>query len=78
MNRVLGALKATYNFFTGDAIVLSMVVAAFVIAYILEQVLPAGSRHLVSGLVFVLMILLSITLSLGRERATSVRVHRGG
>jgi hypothetical protein len=68
MQRVLGALKATYNFFSGDPIILSIVAVAFVVAYALESWLAPGIRQLVAGLVFILLILLSIYLTLLRER----------
>jgi predicted lysophospholipase L1 biosynthesis ABC-type transport system permease subunit len=74
MRRVVGALKATYKFFSGDAIVLSMVIVAFVVAYALERFL-AGNQ-LVAGAVFVALILLGITLTLGRERASARRKQR--
>jgi hypothetical protein len=71
MRRVVGGLKATYNFFSGDAIVLSIVIAGFVVAYALERFLPGN--QLVAGAVFVALIVLSITLTLGRERASARR-----
>lgn len=71
MTQVVGALKATYNFFSGDPIVLSLVVVAFVVAYALEHFVP--SNQLLAGAVFVALILLSITLTLGRERAATRR-----
>ena len=74
MRRVIGALKATYKFFSGDAIVLGMVGVAFVVAYALERFL--GASQLVAGAVFVALLLLSITLTLGRERASARRKQR--
>jgi hypothetical protein len=69
MSRILGALKAAYNFFAGDPIILSMVVIAFVAAFVLARALAASSRQLVTGLVFVALILLGLALTLARERA---------
>ncbi len=69
MSRILDALKATYNFFAGDPIILSVVAIAFVAAFILERTIAASSRHLVTSLVFVALILLGLTASLARERA---------
>lgn len=74
MRQAVGALKATYNFFSGDAIVLSLVIAAFVVAYALGRSLPGN--QLVTGGIFVALILLSITLTLGRERASARRKQR--
>jgi hypothetical protein len=71
--RVLGALKAAYNFISGDPIVLAGVAVTFVLAAALEAVLPASARQLVSGAVFVALILLSLALTLERERAASAR-----
>jgi hypothetical protein len=70
MDRVLGAIKAAYYFFAGDAIVLAGVVLAFVAAYLLET-LVRPPNQLVAGGVFVVLILLSITVTLGRERASA-------
>jgi hypothetical protein len=66
MDRLLGALKATYNFFSGDAIVLSVVAADFLVSYLLVTFGPRDSW--LPGALFVVLILLSITLTLGRER----------
>ena len=74
--RVMGALKATYNFFVGDAIILAVVAAAFIIGALLLYV--AHSSQLAVGIVFIALILLSLTLSLGRERAATQRKQRGG
>jgi hypothetical protein len=68
MSRILAVLKAPYNFFAGDAIILSGVVIAFVVAFILERALGASGRQLVTGVVFVALILLSLSVSLARER----------
>lgn len=71
MDRILGALKATYNFFSGDAIVLGMVAVAFIATYLLETFGPRDSW--LPGALFVVLILLGITLTLGRERASARR-----
>ncbi|HEV7128583.1 MAG TPA: hypothetical protein VGN32_14230 [Ktedonobacterales bacterium] len=74
--RIMGALVATYNFFVGDAVILGVVAAAFVITALL--VFVAHSSQLLAGIVFVALILLSVTLTLGRERAATQRKQHGG
>lgn len=73
MRRVVGVLKATYNFVSGDAIVLTVVAIAFVAAYFLERLTPAN--HLLAGGVFVALLLLGLVLTLGRERASARRKY---
>lgn len=67
MNRVTGALKATYNFFAGDAIILGGVVLAFVVGALLLDV--AKAPNAVSAVVFVALIAGSLAVTLGRELA---------
>jgi hypothetical protein len=65
MNRVLGALKATYNFFAGDAILLVGVALAFVLAALLGQIAKAPDP--VVAVVFVGCIVGGLVTTLGRE-----------
>ncbi|HEY7127122.1 MAG TPA: hypothetical protein VH540_24515 [Ktedonobacterales bacterium] len=65
MNRVLGALKATYNFFAGDAILLVGVALAFVLAALLGEVAKAPNP--VVAVVFVGCIISGLATTLGRE-----------
>ena len=65
MKRVLGALKATYLFFAGDAILLVSVLLAFGLAALLGKV--AQTPNLVVGIVFVALIVGGLALTLGRE-----------
>lgn len=67
MNRVVGILKSTYNFFAGDAIILGAVVVAFVLGTILVHV--AHAPNVVSGLLFILCVAAGLTLTLAREVA---------
>ena len=67
MNRVFGALKATYNFFAGDAIILTGVVLAFVVCALLLD--AAKAANALAAVVFVAMIVGSLALTLGREVA---------
>jgi MFS family permease len=73
VNRIFGAAKATYNFFSGDAIAIGFVAAAFIAAYLLE----AFTQHnqWAAGVTFVVLILLGLTVTLGRERASARRKH---
>lgn len=73
MARVLGIAKATYMFFSGDAIILSFVVAAFVAAKLVEVFVPGGGKTIIMAVVFLVLIIASITLTLARERAGRVR-----
>ena len=78
MDRVLGWLKAAYNFISGDPIVLGMVAVAFVLVAILQATLPASpGRNVVSGIVFLALIMLSLIATLGRERNSARRAQRG-
>jgi asparagine N-glycosylation enzyme membrane subunit Stt3 len=73
MTRVLGVLKSTYYFFSGDPILLSGVLVAFVAAYVVGRTVPTSARQLVAGLVLVAVILLSLTVTLRRERGSRPR-----
>ncbi len=65
MKRVLGALKATYNFFAGDAILLVGVALAFALGALLGQVAKAPNP--VVAVVFVACIVGGLATTLGRE-----------
>ena len=65
MNRVLGALKATYNFFAGDTIILSSVAVAFILAELLLRALSAPNA--VVAVIFVAIIVGGLTATLSRE-----------
>lgn len=67
MDRVVGALKATYNFFSGDAILLSAVIVAFLLGLLLIQTLHASS--LVVGVIFLAIIVGALFTTLRREVA---------
>lgn len=67
MNRVVSILKATYNFFAGDAIILTAVIAAFVIGWLLVH--AAKAPNALVGVVFIVLIVSGITTTLGRELA---------
>lgn len=78
MNRVWGWLKAAYNFICGDWIVLTIVALAFLVAFWFERAVPGpAGQQLVAGLVFVALIVLSLVVTLGRERESARRKQRG-
>lgn len=73
MNRVTGALKATYNFFSGDAITLTATIAAFALGLFL-----AGALHAPNALVaavFTLFIVAGLVTTLWREIAGRPRAR---
>jgi hypothetical protein len=65
VKHLLNVLKATYNFFAGDAILLVAVVLAFALAALLGKVVQAP--NLLVGIVFVALIVGGLALTLGRE-----------
>ena len=65
MSRITGALKATYNFFAGDAILLGAVAAAFILALLLVHAFDAANALV--AVVFVGIIVAGLTTTLGRE-----------
>lgn len=78
MARVLGALKATYNFFSGDAILLSAAVIAFALGWLLAHLsllLPhtGDAPDAVVAVVFVGVIVLGLFTTLRREVAGRAR-----
>jgi hypothetical protein len=73
MNRILGALKATYNFFAGDAILLTAVALAFIVGALLIHVLNVPNA--LSAVIFVAFIVGGIVTTLGRELRGRERVR---
>ena len=65
MNAVLRALKATYNFFAGDVILLAATVIAFVLGLLLVHTFAAPNPLV--ALVFVGCIVGGLALTMGRE-----------
>jgi hypothetical protein len=65
MSRVTGAVKAAYNFFSGDAIILGAVALTFTLGEILARATDAPNE--VVAVVFVGIIVAGLTTSLGRE-----------
>jgi hypothetical protein len=71
MNTILRALKATYNFFSGDAILLAATVLAFALGLLLVRVLAAPNPLV--AVIFVGCIVGGLALTLGRELRGRVR-----
>lgn len=65
MSRVTRAVKATYNFFAGDAIILTAVLVAFVVAALLARL--AGVPNALIAVGFVALIVAGLVLTLSRE-----------
>ena len=73
MNRVTGAIKATYNFFSGDAITLAATFIAFALGLLLEKVFQAPNAFV--AVVFVAVIVAGLVTTLRREIAGRPRAH---
>ena len=65
MSRITGAIKAAYNFFSGDAIILSAVIVAFILGALMAQAFKAP--NVVVALVFVAIIVAGLATTLSRE-----------
>ena len=66
MQRVLNAIKATYNFFSGDAILLSAVIVAFFLGLALVKL---GAPNALVAVIFVAIIVGGLVVTLRREIA---------
>jgi hypothetical protein len=64
VNAIVRGLKATYNFFAGDAILLVAVAIAFVLAFALER---ASMPNQLVAIVFVACIVGGLVTTLARE-----------
>jgi hypothetical protein len=73
MNRILSALKATYNFFAGDAILVTAVALAFIVGALLIHVLNVPNA--LSAILFVAFIVGGLVTTLGRELRGRERVR---
>lgn len=78
MSRILKVIRATYDFFVGDMIILVTVVVAFIAAWILAHLWGGTAGQLIGGIVFVGLVLTAIGLTLGRERAGARQQARLG
>jgi len=64
MNRIVGAAKAAYFFFAGDAIILVAVLLAFGLTGLLSL---AHAPNIALIVVFIALIVSGLTVTLGRE-----------
>lgn len=71
LTRVFGVIKAAYNFFVGDAIILIAVIVAFGVGAALAHV--PGSANPLVAIVMIGIILAGLVTTLGRERAGHMR-----
>ena len=65
MSRIRDALLATYNFFAGDAIILGMVILAFVCSGVLVGVFHAP--NVLAAFVLILLLVAGLAATLARE-----------
>lgn len=73
MNALLRGIKATYNFFAGDMIILVSVLLAFALGLFLDKALRAST--VVLAVIFIVLIVLGLTLTLAREARGRPRVR---
>jgi hypothetical protein len=69
MNAIMRAVKATYNFFAGDAIILSAVVVAFILGAVLAR--AAHAPNALVAVLFVAIIAGGLIATLSRELAAN-------
>jgi len=70
MNRIVNVIKATYNFFVGDAILLAAVVIAFGLGTIILRVLTSPSfdvRNVIAAVALIAIVVAGLATTLGRE-----------
>ena len=67
MSRITGTVKAAYNFFAGDAIILAAVMLAFGVATVLVHLAPGA--NVAVAVLFVAFICGGLIVTLGRELA---------
>ena len=65
MNRLASAVKATYNFFAGDAMLLVATLLAFVVGALLVRTVHAPNA--LAAAIFVALIVGGLAATLGRE-----------
>lgn len=65
LSRISGAIKATYNFFVGDAIILVAVITAFIVVGILVH--GAHVANPIAAITLIVIIVAGLATTLGRE-----------
>lgn len=73
MNRIMAAAKATYMFFSGDAITLTATLVAFALAWLLTN--QAGAPQAVTGVLLIAIIVAGLLMTLWREVAGRPRAR---
>lgn len=71
-------IRATYNFFVGDMIILLVVLTAFIVTWLIVHFTSGATGQVVGGALFVILILVAVGLTLGRERAGARKQARTG
>ncbi len=66
MNQIASALKATYNFFSGDVILLAAVALAFILTALLVH--AAHAPNVLVAAIFIACIVGGLVTTLARER----------
>jgi hypothetical protein len=68
LNQIIGFPRAVYNFFVGDPVILTGVVAFFIVIGLIAGHSQVGKNQpLVLGVVLIAGVILSLSLSLYRE-----------
>lgn len=73
MNRIVSAAKATYNFFSGDAITLGATVIAFALGLALTRITSAPQA--VVGVLLIVIVIAGLVTTLAREVAGRPRAR---
>lgn len=73
MDRIIAAAKATYLFFSGDAITLTATLVAFALAWLLVAL--AGAPQGAVGVQLIVIIVAGLALTLWREIAGRPRAR---
>lgn len=73
MDRITRAAKAAYNFFSGDAIILTAVIVDFIVVGLLVN--AAHAPNVLSAVIFIAFIVGGLATTLAREVAGRPR-HR--
>jgi hypothetical protein len=67
LSRITSVVKAAYNFFVGDAVILIAVTSAFVVGEILIHALSVANP--IAAIAMITIIVAGLAATLGRERA---------
>lgn len=73
MDRIMAAAKATYMFFSGDAITLTATLVAFALAWLLVN--QTGAPQDATGVLLLVIIVAGLVITLWREIAGRPRAR---